>query len=494
MAEHAEYIGAYKIVQKIGEGGMAYIFKAIQPSLRRSVVIKKLKDPNREIIKRFKKEALLSASFHHENLVAIYDFIYSNRNYYLVMEHVDGEDLQTIIEHLAPISANIAMLIALGIARGLEYTHTRNIIHRDIKPSNILLSYDGNVKIIDFGIARDDLSTRLTLTGMIVGTPAYMSPEQANGDALTAQSDLFSLGVLLYEMVTGLKPFDGNNQSEVLNKIVRGKYLAPERINPAIPRKLRRIIKKCLQHSPARRYQSATELINDLERALPWQIRNRRKKILSRFLNQLNKTAPTSTQSIILDFIRHSSRTKWHLVRIFIGLLILSTFYFFPGYLSRIHLGALEIKTDPAQYRLVLDDKRHLMKAGSRIQIDNILRGEHRLMLQNLKTNQWFHIYFSVAPGQKTSIALPAFETIGRAELRIFSSPSAATVSLNDSVIGQTPLKIDSLLTGLYRLHIEQNGFKPITRQIEVKAGQRQQLYFVLLPTAATPVKGHSTQ
>ncbi|HHE55508.1 MAG TPA: serine/threonine protein kinase, partial [Caldithrix abyssi] len=188
MAAKTEYIGTYKLVEKIGEGGMAYIYKALQPSLKRSVVIKKLKDPNKEIIRRFKKEALLSASFHHENLVSIYDFIYSNRSYYLVMEHVDGENLQTVIEHLSPIPANIAMLIALDIARGLEYTHTRNIIHRDIKPSNILISYDGNVKIIDFGIARDDLSTRLTLTGMIVGTPAYMSPEQANGDSLTPKS------------------------------------------------------------------------------------------------------------------------------------------------------------------------------------------------------------------------------------------------------------------------------------------------------------------
>ncbi len=482
MTRQAEYIGTYKIVEKIGEGGMAYIFKAIQPSLKRSVVIKKLKDPNREIIKRFKKEALLSASFHHENLVAIYDFIYSNRNYYLVMEHVDGEDLQTIIEHLAPIPPHVAMLIALGIARGLEYTHTRNIIHRDIKPSNILVSYDGNVKIIDFGIARDDLSTRLTLTGMIVGTPAYMSPEQANGDALTAQSDLFSLGVLLYEMVVGLKPFDGNNQSEVLNKIVRGKYLPPERINPAIPWKLRRIIKKCLQHNPSKRYHSATELINDLERALPWQIRNQRKKILTRFLNRLNKNAPTSTQTVILDFVKHSSKAKWRLWQAVVLLLIVAGFYVLPAYLSHVHLGSLEIKLKPGRYHLVLDGHKQWIEEGEVLRLQNIVRGEHRLNLRDLNSNQWFNVFFTIKPNQTTYLQLPAFKSVQWAAVRLFSSPAGATVQLNDSTLGKTPLTVDSLTAGNYRVHLELTGYRPLTEAIEVKAGQTKQLFFVLTP------------
>lgn len=480
MAAKTEYIGTYKLVEKIGEGGMAYIYKALQPSLKRSVVIKKLKDPNKEIIRRFKKEALLSASFHHENLVSIYDFIYSNRSYYLVMEHVDGENLQTVIEHLSPIPANIAMLIALDIARGLEYTHTRNIIHRDIKPSNILISYDGNVKIIDFGIARDDLSTRLTLTGMIVGTPAYMSPEQANGDSLTPKSDLFSLGVLLYEMVTGLKPFEGNNQSEVLNKIIRGKFLAPERINPTIPHKLRRIIKKCLQHNLNKRYQSATELINDLERAIHWQVRNQRKKILTRFLNRLDKNQPSTTQTLIQEMIKNTSRLKWTLLQLIILIFTLTGFYFVPKYLMALHIGDLEIKVPSGKYQLVVDNRKTMVKEGGMFEIKNLLHGQHQLILQNLQTNQLVNVFFPVKPDQKMLIEIPEIKGQDFAALQIFTSPPQVTVTLNDSLMGLTPLKLDSLSFGMYRLKLEKKGFHAIEHQVEIGNGQQHNLFFVL--------------
>ncbi len=480
MAGKAEYIGTYKIIDKIGEGGMAFIYKAVQPSLKRTVVIKKLKDPNREIINRFKKEALLSASFHHENLVAIYDFIYTNRNYYLVMEHVDGEDLQTIIEHLAPIPPQIAMLIAMGIARGLEYTHTRNIIHRDIKPSNILISYDGNVKIIDFGIARDDLSTRLTLTGMIVGTPAYMSPEQANGDVLTNKSDLFSLGVLLYEMVTGIKPFEGTNQSEVLSKIIRGKYINPQRINPNIPYRLKRIIKKCLQHNPAHRYQSATELINDLERALHWRIRNRRKKIVSRFLNRLNKNEPITTQTLIHEFLRYSSTRPWRIAQLFIIVLVLSSFYLLPTYLKGLHLGNLEIETAGGQYQLIVDKKEVYFESGKNFQLKNLLRGTHQLSLQNLKTGQNIDIYFPITPSKNMHLKVPIFKEKELAQLHIFSKPAHAQFFLNDSLIGTTPLKIDSLVRGTYQIGLKYDGFQSIKKTIEINSGQKRSILFVL--------------
>ena len=188
-------VGSFKILQKIGEGGMAVIYKATQPSLKRDVVIKKLKDPNREIIERFKKEALVSASLSQENVLSIYDFIYYGRSYYLVMEYVDGKDLRTIIDYAAPLKPPIAALIIREVAKGLEYTHTKNIIHRDIKPSNIIIAYTGDVKLIDFGVAKDETLSKLTVTGMIVGTPSYMSPEQANGDRLGKESDIYSLGV-----------------------------------------------------------------------------------------------------------------------------------------------------------------------------------------------------------------------------------------------------------------------------------------------------------
>ena len=426
MAQQPEYIGTYKILEKIGEGGMAYIYKALQPSLKRTVVIKKLKDPNREIIKRFKKEALLSASFHHQNLVAIYDFIYTNRSYYLVMEYVDGEDLRTIIDHLAPIPPHIAALIALSIARGLEYTHAHNIIHRDIKPSNVLVGYEGNVKLIDFGIARDDLSTRLTITGMIVGTPAYMSPEQANGDNLTPKSDLFSLGILLYEMLTGIKPFEGSNQSEVITRIIRGQYQPIQRVNPAIPYRLRRIVKKCLQHSPRRRYSSATELINDLERFLPWQVRNQKKRIIARFLNELDKNEPSSVQTVIPDLMKRFSNAKWLAIKSITAVASLVSAVLLFGYLQQKHIGHVQITADSSAYRLRIDQGKTLTFSGPTILLPSLIQGQHHLTLQNLSSNAHLQMLIPVKPSQLLALQLPRQTAIHRSTLRIFTQPESA--------------------------------------------------------------------
>ena len=144
----------------------------------------------------------------------------------------------------SPVPPDIAAMIIMDIARGLEYTHAQNIIHRDIKPGNVLISYSGDVKLIDFGVAKDDTSTRLTMTGLIVGTPAYMSPEQASGAPLSPQSDLYALGTLLYELLTGIKPFTGEHHTEILAKITTSRYTPAERINPDIPRKLRHVLRK----------------------------------------------------------------------------------------------------------------------------------------------------------------------------------------------------------------------------------------------------------
>ncbi|NOX90365.1 MAG: protein kinase [Calditrichaeota bacterium] len=482
MAPNSEYIGTYKIIEKIGEGGMAFIYKAIQPSLKRTVVIKKLKDPNREIVKRFKKEALLSASFHHENLVAIYDFIYANRNYYLVMEHVDGEDLHSVIDYLTPIPAQTAALISLAIARGLEYTHSRNIIHRDIKPSNILISFDGDVKLIDFGIARDDLSTRLTLTGMIVGTPAYMSPEQANGDSLTAQSDIFSLGVLLYEMLTGLKPFNGANQSEVLNRIIRGNYVPVGRINPTIPLRLRRIVKKCLQHYPRKRYRSATELINDLERFLPWQVRSQRKRILARFLNQLNKTQPSNSQTTIPIFVDKFSNQRWRIFKSGIVLMTILATALLVNRLKFFHLGSVEILSSESAYQIYVDQNRGFLKSGSKILIPNLLQGRHRIKINDLKNNDAYSILLNVSSGKRSSIRLPKVIDYKLPVLKVYSEPGNAQLFIDGQRAGVTPFQTDSVSAGTHQVRIVKPGFEEMQTSIRCITGKEQRFLFVLEP------------
>ncbi len=482
MAQQSEYIGTYKILEKIGEGGMAYIYKALQPSLKRTVVIKKLKDPNREIIKRFKKEALLSASFHHQNLVAIYDFIYTNRNYYLVMEHVEGEDLRTIIDHLTPIPPQIAALIALSIAQGLEYTHARNIIHRDIKPSNILVGYDGSVKLIDFGIARDDLSTRLTITGMIVGTPAYMSPEQANGETLTPKSDLFSLGILLYEMLTGIKPFEGSNQSEVITRIIRGHYQPIQRVNPAIPYRLRKIVKKCLRHAPQKRYQSATELINDLERFLPWQVRNQKKRIMARFLNGLDKNEPSAVQTVIPDLMQRFSNGRWLAIKTIVAAASLIAAFFMFGYLQQKNIGYAQIKADSSRYRVRIDHNKERIVRGPTIEFPPLLQGRHRAVVQNISTGAILYFEFPIYPAQKFNWNFPQEPDTGRSMLHILTIPSGAQIFLDGDSLGTAPFKSDSIASGVHELHLLMPGFKPFTTKIRCYPQQWHRYLFVLDP------------
>lgn len=399
-------ISGYRIIEKIGEGGMAEIYTAQQAALRRMVVIKKLKDPNREIVARFKKEALLSAGFSQENVLSIYDFIYHGRSYYLVMEYVDGEDLHTLLDRHSPFPIDIAILIILEIARGLEYTHNQNIIHRDIKPGNILISKEGKVKLIDFGVAKDDNDSKLTMTGLIVGTPAYMSPEQAHGDPLTPQSDLYALGILLYEMLTGLKPFYGSNNTEILAKIIKGRYTAAPVLNPEIPRRIQRIIRKSLHRDRRRRYKTATAMIHDLEKTLPWQHRGRKKIILARFLEQLENTpAVTTDETLKMSMAENASGKGWQSWRV---LLLLSFILVSFSTLQRFHktqMGYLRLEHSSTNLEVEVDGHPVSIRHSGAL-IGPYLKGTHEITARDILNNATYIRRFTLAPSDTAEVRL----------------------------------------------------------------------------------------
>ena len=479
----AEYIGSYKILNKIGEGGMALIYKALQPSLKRTVVLKKLKDPNREIINRFKKEALLSASFHHENLVAVYEFLYTKRSYFLVMEFVDGEDLRTIIDYMSPIPAALAGLLILEIVRGLEYTHARNIIHRDIKPGNILVSYSGDVKLIDFGVAKDDFSTRLTVTGMIVGTPAYMAPEQANGEPLTASSDLFSIGILLYELLTGVKPFYGENSTEILSKIVRNKYIPVERLNPEIPRPFRKIVRKAIHRDHKHRYQNATEMINDLEKAIPLQTRSDKKTVISRFLKDLDKTRQSSqTDSVKLEVFSAMPSWGWRGARI----VLLTLMFFLLGFQGlRFHdrqLGYLQISSNEAGFLVSVDNRAETAESSAQAKIGPFLKGLHRVRVQNANAPGILDAEVMLRPNEIAHLHMgPAVKT-DSAEIAVASNPDQARLYIDGVFQGLTPLSDLKLNIGKHDIKITKEGFKSRQEILRLKPGQFYRYQLILEP------------
>ena len=248
---------------------MAVVYKAVQESLNRTVAVKALKsavaaDP--QFSTRFEREALSISSLQHENIIHIYDFIKQSGNFFIVMEFVDGIDLYDLLEKCPILPSDVAAIIAMQVARGLDYAHYRGIVHRDIKPANVMVGKSGGVKLMDFGIARDQAFSDLTETGTGLGTPSYMSPEQIVGDKLDFRSDVFSLGIVLYQMVCGRKPFIEDEHKSVMAKIRLEKYLPPRKLNPLVPRELEGILARCMEKKKENRYRSTQDLVLALER------------------------------------------------------------------------------------------------------------------------------------------------------------------------------------------------------------------------------------
>jgi serine/threonine-protein kinase len=260
-------IGGYRVLGELGSGGMAVVYKAVQPTLDRLVAIKELRtefvhDP--QIAKRFEREATSLAALQHGNIVHIYDFVHDFDSAYIVMEYVEGIDLFDLLVAVGRLPPDVAAIVALQLAEALEYAHYRGIIHRDIKPSNILISKVGEVKIMDFGIARDPGRADLTQVGMALGTPAYMAPEQIRGDKIDFRADVFAFGIVLYEMLTGSKPWGEDEGVTVSRKVLNDDYVPVTARNPDVPPALAQIIEICLRKMPAQRYRST----HDLRRAV----------------------------------------------------------------------------------------------------------------------------------------------------------------------------------------------------------------------------------
>ncbi len=286
-----ERIGNCRIVEEVASGGMAVVYRAIQDPLGRTVAIKALKSSvasEEQIVTRFEREARSLANLQHENIIHVYDFHREQGALFIVMEYVQGTDLYDLLDRCGRLPFDVAAIIAMQVARALDYVHYRGIVHRDIKPANIMLSRAGGVKVMDFGIARDKNFDDLTEAGTGIGTPAYMSPEQILGDKLDARSDIFSLGVVLYQMLTGKKPFVEDEQRSVMHKIRLERHERPRKLNPDIPRELERVVDRCLEKKPGDRWRSAQHVVIALERFLAKHVEMNHHARLLLFLRSQN--------------------------------------------------------------------------------------------------------------------------------------------------------------------------------------------------------------
>ena len=267
-----KFIGSrYEILEKIGNGGMATVYKAKCHVLNRFVAVKVLKDEyttDAEFIRRFNIEAQSAAGLTHPNIVSVYDVGHEDNVYYIVMELIQGKTLKQIINEDGALPWKWSVNIAIQIASALEAAHKNNIIHRDIKPHNIIITEDGVAKVTDFGIAKAVSNSTITAFGTTIGSVHYFSPEHAKGGFTDAKSDLYSLGVVMYEMLTGRVPFDADTPVSIALKHMQEKPVEPIKLNPSIPFSVNQIILKAMQKDPSYRYQSATEMIKDLTASL----------------------------------------------------------------------------------------------------------------------------------------------------------------------------------------------------------------------------------
>jgi serine/threonine-protein kinase len=268
--------GRYEIVAELGRGAMGVVYKARDPQIDRLVAVKTVsmwgqnREEEAEFRMRFMNEAQAAGRLHHAGIVSIFDVGENpeNQDPYIVLEYVAGESLNRILAREKKLPLPQALKIAEEIAEALDYAHTQGVVHRDIKPGNILLTEEGRAKIADFGIAKLNLA-HFTLPGRVMGTPAYMAPEQLSGEGVDGRSDLFSLGVILYAMVTGHSPFQGNSATTVCFKVANREPVAPSAFDLNVPQALDEVISRAMEKDPEQRYQSGADFAEDIRQVLP---------------------------------------------------------------------------------------------------------------------------------------------------------------------------------------------------------------------------------
>jgi serine/threonine protein kinase len=261
-------IGEYRLVEKLGEGGMGEVYQGVHSKIGRVVAVKILSQAaaGPEFVERFLNEARIQAGLQHNNIATLYDFLEYDGQPCIIMEYIEGATLTDCIRSWGCLPLPDAVRYFQSIVEAIDYVHSRGIVHRDIKSTNVKITPSGQVKLLDFGIAKSGASPALTMAGGFIGTLQYLSPEQIQGGFADARSDIWALGVLLYEMATSHLPFDANTLGDLCQKITSANYTPPSVMNQSVPREIQQIISRCLKKNPADRYQSARDLLQDVNR------------------------------------------------------------------------------------------------------------------------------------------------------------------------------------------------------------------------------------
>jgi serine/threonine-protein kinase len=261
-------VGTCRIVRELGRGGMGVVFEAVQEGLDRRVAVKALDGKlsgTAEVVERFKREGRAYAQLRHQAVVTVHDLVEKDDSLYLVTEFVDGPDLARVLRQGGAMPPDCVAVVGARMAEALDYIHFHKLLHRDVKPANIMVSNDGDVKLVDFGIAKDQTADDLTREGVVVGSPAYMPPEVMNGGEADAKADIWALGVTLYELAAARRPFQAPTTESLVQAVRAGSFPRLRSLAPGVPRRLSRAIERCLRKRPRDRWPDAGALAAELE-------------------------------------------------------------------------------------------------------------------------------------------------------------------------------------------------------------------------------------
>ena len=511
-------VGRYEITGELGRGAMGVVYKALDPTIGRTVALKTMRlDVHgldaQEMVRRFQNEARAAGVLNHPNIVTIYDAGEEDGIFYIAMEFIVGTTLHELLAEKHVLPTDEVVQLARQICRGLDYAHSNGIIHRDVKPANIIITANGTVKIMDFGIAKS--GGQVTNTGQVLGTPNYMAPEQVKGRPLDGRSDLFSLGVILYEMLTGEKPFVGQNVTTIIYKIVNETPITPRDLDVTVHPGLSAIVTKALAKAPDDRYQSGAELVRDLENyKLAGTSRNGSTGALAPVSAHPDKTLVLPVRVVAGSTVKATvaatvpaqgpvpvrrpttaiiSSKRTLLITAIVTILVLgSAMGGYAYHRTQVKMRQLAEQTKAREAQLIAEQQQPVAIAipePTPVPVNSeVIAPDTTVKFFPARKNAQLNASKLPTPVKATSSPNKVF--VQQSELKLFSTPDGAKVEIDgwSEPNWITPFTASHLAAGNHTLVFTRVGYLPVTRLMESQTGKSLEVTAELTPTVSTLV------